>query len=143
MTTRLIYGENERLLTWAAGKIGVQGFREDAQAIGLERSGMLVGVVAFDTFSKLDCYMHVASDGSGHWLTPGFIRAAFAYPFVQCRLQRVTSPIAESNTRTLRFNLHLGFKREGYHPMACKTGALITTGMLRKDCRYIPKEYRE
>jgi RimJ/RimL family protein N-acetyltransferase len=142
MTTRLIYGEEEQLLPWACERIGIRSFRKDAQAIGLERSGRLAGVVVFDTFSSYDCCIHVASDGSGHWLTAGFLRAVFSYPFVQCGLPRVTAPVAESNTRSLRFNKHLGFEVEGRHPLAAKDGAMITTALLRKNCIYIPKEYR-
>lgn len=140
---KLIYDRREELLAWAAEKIGIRAFRDDAQAIGLERGGKLVGVAVLDGFSSHDCFMHVASDGSGHWLTAGFLRAVFAYVFIQCGLPRASSPIAESNTKALAFNLHLGFKREGYHPEACSTGAVITTGLLRKDCIYIPKEYRQ
>lgn len=143
METRLIYDERERLLAWAAGQIGIGAFRSDAQAIGLARGDDLAAVVVFDTFSSHDCFMHVASDGSGRWLTREFLVHSFAFPFIQCSLPRVSSPIAESNTKALAFNLHLGFEREGYHPQACGTGAVITTGLLRKNCLYIPKEYRK
>lgn len=140
--SELIYDRREELLAWSCERIGLDAFKSDAQAIGLERSGKLVGVAVFDAFSDTDCCMHVASDGSGHWLTPGFLRAVFAYVFVQCKFLRVTSPIAESNQQALRFNLHLGFEREGYHPYMAKDGAVITTGLLRKNCRWVPKEYR-
>lgn len=142
MTTKLIYGENERLLPWACERIGIGSFRKEAQAIGLERDGVLVGAVIFDTFSSYDCCMHVASDGSGHWLTREFLVHAFSYPFITCGYRRVTSPIAESNTRALKFNLRLGFEVEGRHPLMAKDGAMITTGLLRSRCIYIPKEHR-
>jgi RimJ/RimL family protein N-acetyltransferase len=98
--------------------------------------------VAYDTFSSHDCYMHVASDGSGHWLTREFLVHVFSYPFITCKLPRVTAPVAESNTRSIRFNLRLGFQIEGRHPAATRDGALITTGLLRSRCIFIPKEYR-
>lgn len=143
MTTRIIYGENNRLLTWAAERIGIGSFRSDAQAIGVERDGDLAGVAVFDTFSSGDCSMHVASDGSGHWLTREFLRRAFLYPFVQCGYRRVSSPIAESNHAALRFNRHLGFTQEGYHPYAAHDGgALITQALLRENCRFIPTSAR-
>lgn len=142
MAARLVYGEKDRLLGWACDRIGLDAFKSDAQAIGLEREGRLSGVVVFDGFSDTDCCLHVASDGSGHWLTPGFLRAVFAYVFIQCGFLRVTSPIAESNVKALRFNLHLGFEREGYHPYMARDGAVITTGLTRDRCRFIPKEYR-
>lgn len=139
MASKLIYGENERLLTWAAARIGIGAFRSDAQAIGIERDGQLAGVAVFDTFSSSDCSMHVASDGSGHWLTRAFLVHAFAYPFITCGYRRVTSPIAESNKQALRFNRHLGFKQEGYHPYAAEDGgAMLTQALMRENCRFIP-----
>lgn len=143
MATRLIYDDTERLLAWACERIGIHSFRSDAQAIGLERNGVLVGVTVFDTFSSRDCYMHVASDGSRHWLTREFLVASFIYPFVQCGLPRVSSPIAESNQQALRFNMKLGFTQEGYHPLAAHDGgAILSMALLRKNCQFIPKEHR-
>lgn len=142
MGATLVYEGRDLMLAWAAKRIGISSFRQDAQAIGLARGGVLVGVAVCDGFSSHDCFIHVASDGSGHWLTAGFLRAVFAYVFKQCNLPRVSSPIAESNAKALAFNLHLGFEPEGYHPEACSTGAVITTGLLRRNCRFIPKEDR-
>lgn len=140
----LVYDDTERLLAWAAGKIGIRAFRDDAQAIGLERNGDLVAVTVFDTFSSRDCYMHVASDGSKHWLTREFLVACFAYPFIQCNLPRVSSPIAESNQAALRFNMKLGFVQEGYHPQAAHDGgAILSMGLLKKSCIFLPMEHRQ
>lgn len=140
--TELIYNERGELLSWACVRIGIASFRADAHAIGLRRSGRIVAVVVYDTFSRHECAMHIASDGSRHWLTRSFLKAAFAYPFIQCGYRRVYSPIAESNKKALRFNLKLGFKVEGVHPYAAKDGAMVTTGMLREGCAWIPKEYQ-
>lgn len=142
MSKQLRYTDPEAMLAWAAERIGIGKFRADARAIGLELDGELVGVCVFDTFSTCDCNMHVASNGSGHWMTASFLRAVFAFPFVQCGLRRVSAPIDEVNVRALRFVRHLGFQREGYHPDASAAGAVISTGMLKKNCRYIAQEYR-
>lgn len=139
---RLIYGEDERLLAWATERIGVAGFRPDAKTIGLERNGELVAVVVYDGFSDVDCNMHIASDGTRRWLNRELLTHAFAYPFIQCRLRRVTGLVPADNEDALRFDEHIGFKREGYHPHATKNGDLISLGMLREWCRFIPPEYR-
>ncbi len=138
----MIYGEEKRLLPWAAMRIGIESFRADAVAIGIESSGQVRGVVIFDTFSPHDCMIHVASDGSGHWLTRKLLVATFAYVFIQCGFRRVTSTIPEGNTRSLRFNLHLGFEREGLHPFGAGDEAMITLGMRRENCRFIPKSHQ-
>lgn len=142
MTGRLIYDEDDRILPWAAEIIGINRFRSDAKAIGIERDGDLEGCVVFDTFSQDECHMHVASINDGRWMTRGFLRAVFAYPFIQCGFLRVTVPVAETNKKARVFVLNLGFKQEGYHPYGAKDSAYITHGMLRKDCRFIPENER-
>jgi RimJ/RimL family protein N-acetyltransferase len=142
--SRLIYGDDERLIAWAADRIGVIGFREDARAIGhADEDDNLLAVTVFDGFSAVDCNIHIASDGRGHWLTRAFLAASFGYPFIQCGLRRVTGLVPATNRAALRFDEHLGFRREGYHPQANpKGGDLISLGMLREWCRFIPQEPR-
>lgn len=143
MGNRIVYGEAKRLIAWAEERIGLGSFRDDARAIGIEKNGVLAGVVVYDTFSPTDCYMHAASDGSGRWLTREFLTHIFAYPFIQCGYLRVTAPVAESNARSIRLNLHLGFRIEGRHPYAANDGgAMLTTAMLRCDCKYLPVSAR-
>lgn len=138
---RLIYGEDERLLPWAESRVGVAGFRPDARTIGYERDDELVAVVIFDGFSPVDANMHIASDGTRRWLTRELLIAAFAYPFIQCGLRRVTGLVPARNIAALKFDEHIGFRREGYHPNAAKDGDLVSLGMLKEWCRFIPKEH--
>lgn len=142
MTSTLIYDQDDRLLPWAAERTGGGDFRPDAKAIGLEREGELVAVAVYDGFSKADCNMHIASDGSKRWLNREFLFGAFAYPFVQLKLRRVTGLVPASNAAALRFDEGLGFVREGYHPHALPDDDLITLGMLRERCRFIPEDSR-
>lgn len=142
MTTRVIYGEEDRLLRWAQERIGVI-FRPDAYTIGLERNGQIAATVVFDTFSETDCCMHIASDGTRAWMSKELLLRAFAYPFTQLGLPRVTGLVPADNEDALRFDEHLGFVREGYHPKAGPGGKdLISLGLLRENCRFIPKEQR-
>lgn len=139
---KLLYGEESRLLPWACTRIGIASFRSDAQAIGLERNGGIVAAVVFDTFSTYDCNIHVASDGTGHWLNKELLVAAFCHPFITCKLRRVTATIASRNLRALKFNRHLGFTQEGFHPYAAGDDAMVSLGLTRMACKYIPPEYR-
>ena len=139
MTTNLIYGQEDTLLTWAQERIGVT-FRPDATTIGLEKDGALVAVVVYDGFSETDCNMHIASDGTRAWMNKALLLAAFAYPFSQLGLLRVTGLVPAQNQSALAFDEHLGFVREGFHPKAGPGGSdLISLGMLKSSCRFIPK----
>lgn len=139
----VIYDDKDRMLAWAANVIGIRQFRADAQAIGQERDGELIAVVVFDGFTDVDCNMHLASDGTARWMSRELLVRSFAYPFIQCRMKRVTGLVDAGNEEALRLNEHLGFVREGMHRMACADGGdLISMGLLRRDCRWIPAGYR-
>lgn len=140
MSAKLIYGDESRLLPWAAERIGISGFRRDAYSIGLERDGALVAVVVYDNFSDCDCNMHLASDGSRRWMNKELLLAAFAYPFTQLGLRRLTGLVDTRNAGALQLNAHLGFVREGLCRHALPDSDLVVLGMLREECRFISEE---
>lgn len=137
------YEQDPRFLAWAAERIGIKRFREDAKTIArLDGGDNLLAVVIYDTFSQSFCHMHVASDGGKRWLTRELLVRAFAYPFVQCELRRVFAMVPASNEAALRFNRHLGFVDEGFHPFALPNDHLRSLGMSRGSCRYLPRGLR-
>lgn len=140
---QLTYDDQPALLRWAAERIGLIRFKPDAKAFGVMRSGQLCAVVVWDTFSEVDCCMHVASTGDGHWLTRNVLIQAFGYPFMDLKLRRITALIPAKKTGTIRFNEHLGFKLEGLCPEAMPDDDIQIRGMLRRECRFIPPEYRQ
>lgn len=135
------FHDQDEMIKWAAERIGYP-FGDEAQAIGLERNDELAAVVIYDRFSEADCNMHVASNGSGHWLSLEFLRVVFWYPLVRLGLRRVSAVVPASNERALKFDEHLGFVREGYCPNALPDDDVVIMGMLKQHCRWIPKEYR-
>lgn len=144
MSANLIYGQEGRLLPWALERIGIDAFRDDAVAIGIERDGEIVGVAVYDCFSSKTCNMHVASDGTKRWLNKQFLAAVFAYPFMQCKFNSVVALISERNEEAIRFNLAIGFKHVGVLHMAASDGGdIVVSEMLRMDCRWIPEECRK
>ena len=135
------YEGQEEMVSWAQKVIGCQ-FRPDAKAIGLEGDNGLQAVTVFDGFSQCDCNIHVASDGSGRWMTREFLFHSFAYPFIQLGLRRVTGLVPAKNEAALRLDLHLGFEHEGRCRNALPDDDIIVLGMLRENCRFIPRDYR-
>ncbi len=141
--TECVIEDQAGLLAWAAERIGLPCFKDDAKAIGVKRRGELVAVVVYDGFAPCDVNMHVASDGSRYWLTRSVLKTVFHYPFVQLGLRRVTGLIPTKKTDAIRFNEHLGFRLEGLCPEAMPDDDLQIRGLLRRECRFIPQEYRQ
>ncbi len=142
---RIILNERDRCAEWARLRIGhVESWGEWCEAIGLERDGELLAVVVFNLFSGADIAMHIAAVPGRRWMTRDFLRVAFRYPFNQLGCRRVTGYVPASNADALRFDLHLGFQREGLLREAMDTGEdVIVLGMLRRECRFLNERAKE
>jgi len=106
-------------------------------AIGLERNGELVAGVLYEDYNGANLLMHVASDGSAQWMTPGYLRVCFEYPFGKLGCKRVTGIVPSINRRALMFDERLGFKVEARLTDAHPDGDLIVLSMKRDECRWI------
>ena len=113
---------------------------EDFQAIGrLNGEGKLIGVVGFNGFCGLTCWVHDA--GEKNWLSMDFLRKIFSYPFIQLGMEHLFATVAASNARALRLNRHVGFRdfariKNGWE----KDEDLIILTMAKGECRWIAEE---
>lgn len=108
------------------------------KALGLERDGKLIAGVLYEGFSGPNLWMHVAAEPGSNWLTRGFLRAVFTYPFVQLGCRRVSGAVDASNTAARRFDEHLGFREEArLRGAAADGGDVILYVMWKEDCRYV------
>lgn len=138
MKSRFLYGEDDRLVAWAADRIDRGCFRDDARAIGHEKNGELVAVVVFDTFSTTGCFVHIAS-GARKWMSREFGIVAMTYPFIQLALPRISCIVSTNNRMSLRFTRQFGWIEEGIMRRAGNDGEdIILFGMLRQECRWLP-----
>lgn len=137
---QLIYNEPDRLREWALARMPDVPAHEDSHTLGLEEDGQLVVVVIYESFSRHMCNMHVVSDNGKRWCTRSFLAAAFAYPFLQLDLVRVSAMVPARNAKALKMDIGLGFKPEGVMRGALGDDDLIVLGMLRSECIWIAKE---
>lgn len=120
------------------------------EALGVGRDGQLIAGVVYYNYEPRDrnIYVHIASD-SPRWSAPSTMRVLFAYPFIQLDCVRITALIPRSNRRCREFTMGdrkrkgMGFREEGCHPLGFLAKEdLMSYGLLRKNCRFIPNEYR-
>lgn len=136
-TIEVVGEQRPVFVDWAQRTLGGIRLARDAKTIAAVRDGEILAVVCYDTFTEFDCHMHIASNGSRRWISRALLREAFAYPFIQCGLRRVTGLVAASNKDAMRFDLHLGFRIEGLCREGAPDGDLFILGMLRRECRFI------
>lgn len=123
-------GHSDELVAWASERIHFTP-RTDVKSFGLVSEQGIHAVTLYDNFSEADCNIHIASDGTRHWLSRQYLNMSFYYPFVQWNLRRVTGLVPAKNADALRFDLHLGFEQEGYLKHALPDDDLIVLGMTR------------
>jgi RimJ/RimL family protein N-acetyltransferase len=140
---RIIWHQPERIMLFVAERTGEESYGRDYTALGLEQDGKLVAGVLFTNYTKAAILMHVASDGSRHWMTPAFLAAAFRYPFIQLGCRRVTGLVRLDNEAAMHFDEHLGFRREGVLREGATDGCdMVIYGMLRNECRFLGERLR-
>lgn len=101
----------------------------------LREDGSVWGCVVYDRVSKFNCEMHMAGDPG--WVSKAMLKAAFAYPFRQLGLDRVTGLVASDDEYVLALDKRMGFVEEGRMREALGPGIdIVILGMKRDECRY-------
>lgn len=145
MSYEIVYGKNKELSDWVSLQVlGVAGlYDEKSKAIGLIKDHKLIAAVTFNHFrarpdgSLLSVEMGVCSTEKS-WATRGFLRAVFSYPFIQLKMERVTTACSAENQNVIDFNKKLGFIQEGIGRKAWPLGGdSVLFSMLKHECRFI------
>lgn len=140
---RIVWDEPERVMRFVAERVGEKQLF-NYSAIGLERDGELIAGVLFEQHNGPNVMMHVASDGSRHWMTPAYMAACFRYPFLQLKVNRVSGLVRADNADAQRFDEAMGFTREGILREGAADGTdLILYGMLACECRFLAGKYHD
>jgi len=140
--TKLTVQPLDKLLAWAAERIGIDGFRADAKAIAvLADSGRIQAVVVYDTFS-IDrdvgqCCVHIATDNRRSWATRRTLQILFDYPFETLGLDRITAFVGANNRLAQVLAIRLGFQFEGRERGGARSGDLVMFGMLKEECVWL------
>lgn len=106
-------------------------------SIGLERDGEIVAGIVYCDFSGSNIFLHVASKPGVNWISRGLLKLVFGWPFNGLGVKRITGLVPESNTRAVKLDEHLGFKREARLEDIFPEGALLIFGMRREECRFL------
>ena len=135
------------VMRWTARKLGLPDF-EKYHAAGIVDGDKPIAGVVFHDFHQREhgnmISVSVAAE-TPVWATKRNLAKLFAYPFLTAGCQRVTTTIAANNHRAIRFNLGIGFRKEGEVRRGYdgKTNLLVL-GMLKDECRwlkYLEKEH--
>jgi RimJ/RimL family protein N-acetyltransferase len=115
-------------------------FRKEDTALGVIRSGKLVGGVVYHDYTGPTVFMSGAFVDP-KWALPGTLRALFDYPFNTLKVENFLTATARNNKRARRLDEGLGFELVGMiknYWGAGKDCALYQ--MPRSKCRWLKAE---
>lgn len=125
---QLVYGQDERVTSWVA-RIAAGEPPSPCPAIGYERDGELVAGVYFTDLTETNVFAHIAS--TAEMLPAGLLAACGAYVFEQCRLNRVTFMVRDTNEKCLRLVCGLGARLEASLQGAHGSGDVLLFALWR------------
>lgn len=134
----VVYGADDIVRRWVAKHIG-QDFllTPDQRAVGIVRNGKIGAGVVFEKYCGQTITTSVAvTDPKCFNRTT--LRRWFEFPFKQLKVERITSVVAESNLKALKFNGQIGMRFEARLPRAAYDGSdLIILRMFREECPWL------
>jgi len=109
---RLIFDDKERVGIWVAARVGQLSSWGDYYAMGAERGGELVAGIVFNNMTDSNAMCHIAVSRRTKLLS-SLLDHAYDYGFNVCNLLRLTVPVEDWNTKSMRLVRHIGFVDEG------------------------------
>ena len=115
---------------------------EDTQGICAYRSGKLVAMAVFDSFSVDACSVHMAVDNPMA-IRHGFLEAIAYHAYVICGRTRLFGLVPDNNRRAIKLDKHIGFKEVARIPHAVSEDVgYIVMELHKRDCRFLSEEMR-
>ena len=105
----VVYGQDERVVSWIADQLGYPESFPCSSAIGYERDGHIVAGVCFDNMSTTNLFAHIATSGP---LPRALLVATALYAFKQCGVLRMTFMVYDDNAQCVRLVEDLGAELE-------------------------------
>jgi len=148
---KLVYGADEAVAIWVSSQIpGIADFhtRRDAEgnrlfhSIGVSDGDKLVaGVVYHNYYPEARAIEISMAAITPIWAKKEIIAGLLHYPFVTLDCQRITTLTPANNKRALRFNEHIGFKREGLVRRGYGHDDMVVNGLLIEEAQHWLEHY--
>lgn len=108
----------DKLLAWAARRLGTNGWSDDAIPFGIieDRHGqrpLVRAVIVINAIYGANCRVHIASDGSRRWATRDILIRLSAFIHYAINVRRIETVIAADNVKAQIAALKIGFRVDG------------------------------
>lgn len=139
--SQILLGQDEFVGNWVAERVRDIKSLDDMRpfvAIGVVKNNKLQMGVIYNNYTQDDIMLSIASDDPSWARNRDVIRAIFAYPFNDIKVNRVSLICAKPNKRARKLAKGLGFKEEGcVRKMMNRETDGVIYGMLAEECRWL------
>lgn len=135
--------DKARVADYVFDHFGMDRQIDNYSAIGLEFNNKIIAGVIYTNYNKANIVCGIAIDGK---INRDFLWFIFYYPFMQEKVNRITTYVESDNVTSQRFTTHLGFELESVMKRAGRNGGdLLVFRMFKENCkflghRYVPKK---
>ena len=129
----LLFGYDADVAAWVASRIphvGAAGFGPSRSIAVIGANGAALAGIVYHEYNERAATVQLSMAAeSPMWATRNTIRALLSVPFEQFKCFKVWTATPHTNTRALKVNEHIGFKREatlahhygqGTHAVICR-----------------------
>lgn len=113
-------------------------YSDQTKGITLIKNDVPQAAVLYNEFNGVNIFMHVAAFPGRRWMTRDFLHEAFKHPFITLGAHRITGWVESDNKDAIRFDEHLGFRKEAVLKNAGAEGQdVFLYVMTRDECRFV------
>jgi hypothetical protein len=98
--------------------------------------GQFMGGVIFSNFTGTSVCIDVAG-AQPNWCNRDILWMAFAYPFIQLKVNVLIGRLWSTNEKAIKFDLHVGFRELARIPGAVPNGDLVIIVMYKEWCKWL------
>lgn len=129
----------DRIGPWVCARTGGTWVKGRGTALGKLVDGELVAGTLYEDYSGTNLTCHIAGDDN--WADRYFLGVIFQYPFWGLKVNRLTAPVCESNTKSVALLTKMGFNLEAKLHGATSKGDLLLYVMFKDECKYLRGKY--
>jgi len=141
--TTIIVGRDVAVAEWVRTHIpgvSIEFWPSGYHAIGFAIGSELIAGAVYCNFTWPTIEISLASI-SPRWASRRNLAALAAYPFLQLNCKRLGATTRRKNQPVRAFLCRLGFQEEGIARCAYPDDDAVIYGMLREECRWLPRDH--
>jgi RimJ/RimL family protein N-acetyltransferase len=135
----ILLGQDERLARWVQDRVSYakHGFGPCVTIGRADTHGHVLGAFVFHEYRSAYRSIQMSFAGEAGWLSRGFLRFVWRYPFEQMQVRRVYGCIAATNAKARETARRIGGTEEAVLRLGFGDDDLVIYRVLKEECKWL------